>query len=216
MTRPTSTHPRHRRQPLRDLARAISWHRRKLAVLAAITAVLAGVNAASPPDPPTTTVQTATSSLTGGVALTAADVRPTDVPTSLVPERAVTDPADIVGQVLSGPVPQGRILTDVDLVSAAASPGLVLAPLRLSDAGVVALLQAGDRVDILAADPQGGDAEVVAGRVRIATIPAERSASGIGGSVASDGALILVEVDPATAKLLARASVSASLSVVMR
>lgn len=216
MTRPTSTNPRPRRQPLRDLARAISWHRRKLAVLAAITAVLAGVNAASPPDPPSTTVQTATSSLTGGVAVTAADLHATEVPTSLVPARAVTDPADIVGQVLSGPVPQGRVLTEVDLVSAAASPGLVLAPLRLSDAGVVALLHAGDRVDILAADPQAGDADVLAEQVRVATIPADRSGSGIGGSVASDGALILVEVDPETAKLLARASVSASLSVVLR
>jgi len=64
MTRPGS------RRFLRDFTRALSWHRRKLAVLAALGAVLTGIAAVAPEGPPTVEVVRATRFLAGGSTLT--------------------------------------------------------------------------------------------------------------------------------------------------
>ncbi len=63
-----------RRRPLRALARAASWHRRKLAVLAAIAAVLTGISAAAPEGPAMITVVKAKSQLPGGTVVSASDL----------------------------------------------------------------------------------------------------------------------------------------------
>ena len=52
--RPSSSRQvRARPLSLQSIRRAAKWHRRKLAVVAAVAAVLTGINAALPPDPPT-------------------------------------------------------------------------------------------------------------------------------------------------------------------
>jgi hypothetical protein len=58
-----------RRRPLRALARAASWHRRKLAVVAAIAAVLTGISAAAPEGPAMITVVKANFSYLAGRSL---------------------------------------------------------------------------------------------------------------------------------------------------
>src|SRR5829696_4894258 len=55
-----------RRRFLRDLRRAVSWHRRKLAIVAAVAAVLSAVAAAAPPASPTVDVVRATTNLASG------------------------------------------------------------------------------------------------------------------------------------------------------
>ena len=68
---------------------------------------------------------------------------------------------DPVGEVLAAPLRAGEPVTDVRLVGARADdgqPGLVAVPVRLPDPGMVALLDVGDRIDVVATDPQEGGA----------------------------------------------------------
>ena len=93
-----------RRRPLQALARAASWHRRKLAVVAAIAAVLTGVSAVAPEGPAMITVVKAKSQLPGGTVLSATDLTLDPVVASDVPEGVLTDPNDLVGRTLTAPV----------------------------------------------------------------------------------------------------------------
>lgn len=191
----------------------MSWHRRKLAVLAVLAAVLTGLAAAAPEGPPTVSVVRAAEALEGGVRLGADDLEVAQLVAADAPDGVVSDPAELVGRVLAAPVPRGQVLTGLAIVSARASPGRVLAPLRLSDPDAVALLRAGDVVDVLAADAQSEQAFVAGRTVRVVTVPIPPDPeSGANGA----GALVLVEVDTETARVLARAAVSATLSVIWR
>jgi len=184
-------------------------------VLAALAAVLTGISAAAPDGPPTSTVVRTTTELPGGTRLTLGDLRVDEVVAADVPERAVSDRADLVGRTLTAPVARGQILTELSLTSARqpTGQGRVVAPLRLADAEVVALLRAGDVVDVLAADAQSEQAYIAGRGVRVVTVPQPPEAA-----AGSDpaGALVLVEVDPETAQVLARAAVAATLTVIWR
>src|SRR3954452_6152192 len=63
-----------RRRPLQALLRAASWHRRKLAVVAAVATVLTGISATVPEGPAMITVVKAKSQLPGGAVLSATDL----------------------------------------------------------------------------------------------------------------------------------------------
>jgi len=207
------------RPRLHALARAVSWHRRKLAVVAAVAAVLTGISAAMPADPPSVEVVTAATRLDGGTVLADADVTTVRLPEAVVPEGALTRVADAVGQTLTASVSSGQPLTDLALVPAGRSgrAGMVVAPLRLADTDLAALLHVGDAVDVVAADGQAKRAVVVARSVRVVGLPRAADASGIGGTdTSSGGALVLVEVGPVTATALAQAAVTSTLSVVFR
>lgn len=214
---PTSHTPTSR--PWTSLRRALSWHRRKLGVLAAVVAVVATVAAASPPDPPATSVAVATASLPGGHAVTTDDLRMVRMPTRFVPEQAVTDPAALVGRSLVAPVTRGQVLTTVSVVRPrpdGAEDGLVTTPLRLADPDVVGLLAVGDVVDVIAADPRTGSSAVVAEQVRIVAIPRTADGGGPLGARAAageEGRLVLVAVGPEVATELASAAVSRRLTV---
>jgi Flp pilus assembly protein CpaB len=87
----------------------------------------------------------------------------------------------------------------------------VIAPLRLADTALAALLRPGDLVDVIAADPQAGQATVVATGARVITIPTvpdERPGP--------EGALVLIDVDAHTASVVAHAAASATLSIIWR
>jgi hypothetical protein len=92
----------------------------------------------------------------------------------------------------------------------------VVAPLRLADADVAALLSVGEAVDVVAADNEAPRAAVVARGVRVVGLPPPADDAGVGGTNSvSGGALVLVEVDSSTATVLAQAAVTATLSVVL-
>ena len=195
-----------------DFRRALRRHRRKLAILATLAAVLAGLTALAPPRPDTVSVVTAGHALTGGTTVRAEDLDTTELPPHAVPDGAWTDPSEAVGQKLAGPVPAGQVLTAADMLRHRASgSGSVAAPLPLADDRVSALLEAGDQVDVLAADSQTGKTRVVATAIRVVTgaIPGANDAPGTGG-------LVLVEVSPSTATALAAAASTSVLSVVWR
>jgi pilus assembly protein CpaB len=206
-------HPQHRF--LRDLRRAASWHRRKLAIVAAIAAVLSAVAAAAPPAPPTSRVVRATTDLTSGAIIRSSDITVSSIAEDALPRGALVDPTAVVGRRLIGPVADGQVLTALDLLGTSwgIGPGHVIAPLRLADSEVAALLQPGALIDVIAADPEGGQANVVATRVRVLTVPASPASEGVS---AADGALVLVDVDAETATLLAEAAASTRISVVLR
>ncbi|HLL62854.1 MAG TPA: SAF domain-containing protein [Propionibacteriaceae bacterium] len=201
------------RRPWLSFRRAVSWHRRKLAMLAVVAAVLTGLAAAVPEGPPTASVVRSATALAGGVRLTADDLEVAQVAAADTPEEVVSDPAALIGRTLAAPVPRGQVLTERAVVSARTSPGRVLAPLRLADAEATALLRPGDMVDVLAADPEAEQAFVAGRGVRVVTVPATADPDA-GPDPA--GALVLVEVDPETARVLARAAVAATLTVIWR
>lgn len=195
-----------------DFRRAVRRHRRKLAVLATVAAVLTGLAALAPPQPATVTVVTAARELTAGSTLTAADLDQTALPVRAVPEGASTDAAALVGQKVAGPVPERQVLTASSLLRHRAAGGrTVVAPLPLADDRVSRLLQAGDVVDVLAAENETGKTRVVASAVRVVTGAIADTDDGSGA-----GGLVLVEVSPDTAAALAGAASVNVLSVVWR
>lgn len=199
-------------QAWRGLARAVSWHRRKLAVVATVLAVLTGVNAAAPRPPESVTVLRATELLSGGSPVVAGQIRAAEVPVGSIPDDALTDPGQAIGRIVTAPVPAGQVLTSYDLVGdRSVGPGRLLVPVRLADPGLAAVLRPGDRVDVVATDGQGGPARIVAEQARIVTIPTAGDVTREAG-----GVLLLVEADAETAVELVRAGSSSTLTVLLR
>jgi pilus assembly protein CpaB len=185
-------------------------------VVAAIAAVLTGLSAASPEGPDMITVVKARSQLPGGTVLSARDLILDPVVASDVPDGVLTDPNDLVGKTLAGPVAESQIMTLLTTTAphARVDPGRVIAPLRLADAAVAALLRPGDVVDIVAADSQGEQgATVLAAGVRVVTVP-QAPDDGVGPS--PEGGLVLIDVDSRTAVIVAQAAASGALSIVWR
>ena len=101
-------------------------------------------------------------------------------------------------------------------------------PVRLADAGALTLVRVGDRIDLLAAETDAttayAPARTVARAVRVLALPVEGSpALGLGSgsgagadALTSDGGLVVVAVTPVVAADLARAAVTARLSLVLR
>ena len=92
----------------------------------------------------------------------------------------------------------------------AAGVGHVLAPVRLADADVVALLRPGDVVDVIASASDGGATSTVARDVRVVTVPARDSDD----QGTATGALVVLDVAETDAEPLARAAATGGLTVV--
>ncbi len=193
-----------------DVGRTISWHRRKLAVVAALAAVLSGISAVTPPDPPTTAVVVTAADLVGGVQLGAGDVETRQLPSSAVPQQTVSDPAAVIGRTLVAPLPAGSILTGLSVLAdrGLTDPGQVIAPVRISDASVLSLLRVGDRIDIVVSDGQSGKSSILARDVRVVTLPRSEQSStlGVTSGDGGDAQLVLLAVTEAEATALTQAS----------
>ncbi|MEU8977514.1 hypothetical protein [Streptomyces sp. NPDC048309] len=83
---------------------------------------------------------------------------------------------------------------------------MVTAPVRISDGATVRLLRPGDRVDVVAADTDGG-ARVVATGARVSEVP--------DAGATETGALIVLAVPRATAVRLAGANATSRLAVTL-
>jgi Flp pilus assembly protein CpaB len=203
------------RSVLRRFRRAVLARRRLLAAVFAALAVAGAVRASADPPPPRIPVIVAEHDLPAGATLTAEDVVGVGFAPGTVPDGVLENADAAVGRTTVGPVRAGEPLTDVRLLGAgllARHPGTVAAPVRLGDRATVALLRVGDRIDILAADPQGsGPAVLAAQDVPVIAIPPDRDA----GAGPSGGGLILVAVPDDTAQVLAGYGVRAFLSAVI-
>jgi pilus assembly protein CpaB len=185
-------------------------------VVAAIASVLTGLSAAASEGPAMTTVVEAKSQLPAGLLLSESDLVLDRVVASDVPEGVLTDANELVGKTLAAPVAQNQMMTLLTTTAARTSvpAGHVIAPLRLGDSALTALLRPGDVVDVVAANPEGDvPATVVASNVRVVTVPeAPNDRPGPG----PDGGLVLIDVDSPKAAIIAQAAASGTLSVFWR
>jgi Flp pilus assembly protein CpaB len=188
----------------RRVRRAVLARRRLLAALLAGVAVAAGVQATAAPPPPAVAVLTAARDLPAGAVIGDDDLVAVGFAPGSVPSGAARNP---VGRTLAAPVRRGEPVTDVRLVGpalTAGDPGLTAVPVRLPDAGMVALLEVGDRIDLIGTDPQSSGASVVASGVPVLAIPRPSTdSSGTGPS----GGLVVVGVAPTEVTTLTDASV---------
>ena len=182
--------------------------------MAAALAVLTGVSAALPEGPPERTVLVAARAVPGGTVLAEGDLESRSLRAADLPAGALDAAGPVVGRAVSAPLAQGQVLTPLALVAprTGSGAGRVVAPVRLADAGEVALLRPGDVVDLVGTDEQDGTAAVVAGAARVVTIPQVEEEAALGGA----GGLVLVEVPSRTATRLARAAAVGPLTPIWR
>jgi Flp pilus assembly protein CpaB len=187
----------------RVVRRQVLARRRLLAALCSAGAVAAGLHAVAAPPPATVAVLTAAHDLPAGTVLHADDLGSVAFAAGSVPDGLA---GDAVGRTLASPVRAGEPITDVRLVGAGladAHPELTAMPIRLPDPGGVALLDPGDRIDLLATDPQAGGSRVVATGALVLAVP---STSSTADPASPGGALVLVGVLPSSVTLLSEAS----------
>jgi len=192
------------RHAVRGLRRAVLRRRRLLAALLTAVAVAAGLHAVAAPPEPTIRIVVAAHDLPAGAVLASSDLTAVALAPDTVPRSVVDDP---VGRILAGPVRAGEAVTDVRLVGPDLVSGrsdLVAAPVRLPDAAMVDLLRVGDRIDLVATDPQRGTTEVVAVAVPVLALP--ETSESIGAS-ALPGSLVVVGLGAGDVEPVSGASV---------
>jgi Flp pilus assembly protein CpaB len=198
---------------------AVGRYRRLLAALCAAAAALLAVAAARPAAPAGIAVLAAGRDLPGGAVLAAGDLRTVPLPAAVVPAGALPAGTPVEGRQLAGPIRRGEPLTDVRLLGRAllraGPPGWVAVPVRIADAGSVALLRAGDRVDVLATATGAAETGDAAGAVRRVAVAAPVLAVPTPGE-GGEGALVVLAASPDGAAALASAAVTSRLSVTLR
>lgn len=202
------------RRRWRTLRRRVLARRRPLAALCAAVAVLVGLRVGAGPPPPSVEVSVAVRDLAAGSIVGADDLTTMAFAAGTEPHRLAQDP---VGRVLAAPVAAGEPVTDVRLVGAglaAAHPDLTVMPVRLPDAGVVALLRPGDHLDLMAADPGSGRATPLAYDALVLAVPQTSGSSDpAGGSAAPPGRLVVLGISPSAADDVGLAAVTQFLVV---
>jgi Flp pilus assembly protein CpaB len=190
--------------------RSVLRRRRPLAALLTAVAVAAGLHAVAAPSPAGVPVRVAARDLPAGAELEAGDLVAVDFAPGTPPDDLVEDP---VGRTLAAPVRRGEPVTDVRLIGPQLTVGraeLIALPVRLPDAGMVGLLEVGDRIDLVAADPRGTGAATVAADAPVLAIPsAAADAPGVAGL---PGRLVVVGVGPGEAATVAAAAVGSVLT----
>ena len=162
------------------------------------------------PPSPTLSVVAAARDLSAGTILAAEDLTEIRLPPAAVPTGLVDSPS---GRMLASPLRRGETVTDARLVGSSlltGYPGLTALPVRLPDPGVLALLSVGDRIDLVATDPEGGGTRTVAHDAIVIAIPVvdvEASVSGL------PGALLVIGTTSTEAGQVADSAVRSYLSV---
>jgi Flp pilus assembly protein CpaB len=149
-------------------------HRRTLAAVFAGLAVLTALSALRQ-ESDGATVLVARHDLRSGHVLAASDLRKATVPPSSRPSHALGRGAAI-GRRVAGPMRAGEAITDYRVLQDDALSGYadnaVLTTIRVDRADGLTGLHVGDRVDVVAVDPDGeSKAKVVARAVEVVTLP---------------------------------------------
>ena len=220
--------------------RLLLWRARFPVAAALLGVATAQVVAELGPAPaPTVPVVVAEHALAAGATLAESDLRIVRMPVALVPGGSHPRTADLLGQPLVTGAPAGLAIVDGLLggarLAGAGPPGTVVAPVRLADPAVAALLRPGDRIDLLAAAGTA-DGEPAARRLAERALvlaepgrgpgagqqqPARRpTGTAVGGLLGgapepATGALTLVAVTPAEAAALAGSLGWSSLTAVV-
>jgi Flp pilus assembly protein CpaB len=208
-------------KPLRLLDRVrrrVLVHRRVLGALCAGVAVWLVVETTAGPPPATAPVWTAARDLPSGTVLDRHDVTLTAYAPDSVPAAAIGSASDLramLGRTLATPLGAGEPLTPAHLAGAerlAGFPGRAAVAVRLPDPGVAALLTPGQRVTLVASDPQGGRApERLVDDAAVLAVPRESADDASGGLT---GRLVLFAVPAEEVEQVAAAGTTRYLSVV--
>ncbi len=177
--------------------------RRPLAALCAAVAVAAGLSVTRPPAPGTVEVIVASRDLPAGTRLTADDLTARDFLAGTEPARPAGRPT---GRVLAVALSAGEPLTDSSLLGPALTadlPYLRAVPVRMPDPGMVDLLRVGDVIDLVAADPDGDPARLLATDVPVLALPEVADVTGASGLA---GRLTVLGLTPAEVSAVATAS----------
>jgi pilus assembly protein CpaB len=182
-----------------------------VAALAAL-AVATALSAVAPAEAAAVPVLAAARDLPAGAVLDDDALTTVPVLPDAVPEGALTTAEQARGSRTAGAVRAGEVLTDVRLLGAGLLPpgGEVAVPVRVTEPAVAGLLRPGDRVDVLAASAEGGEAaRTVVSDVVVLAVPALDD-------LALDGALVVLAASSPGASRLAAAAVTGRLSVAVR
>lgn len=191
--------------------------RRRRTLAAALVCVGAGtaVYQLTPPSAAMATVAVAARDLPAGATISSGDVRSARLPAETVPRHAESDPGQLVGQRLAGPLRGGEVLTDAALVGpgllAGTSPGTAAVPVRMADPASLQLLSPGQLVDLVLSAESGATGTpgtTLASRVPVLWTPQAGSSGAAGawfGPQDADG-LLVVGASPEQALRIAGAS----------
>jgi Flp pilus assembly protein CpaB len=195
----------------RRLRRRVLIHRRLLAAACAGAAVLVGLQAAAPPPPATVAVWTAAHDLPGGTVVVPDDLATARFAPGSVPDGVIRGPGTVVGRTLAAPLTRGQPLTRLSTLAPGllrGYPGTTAVPLRITDAATVDLLRVGDRISLVASDPDGRrDPSRLVDDVAVVAIP-RASASSLAGT---PGRLVVAAVPSAEANVVAAAAATSVL-----
>lgn len=186
--------------------RAVLRRRRLLAAGLTAVAAVAALQAVAPPAPARTTILVAARDLPAGVHLTSGDVTTADLPPAATPDHLAEA---AVGRTLAAPLTRGEPITEPRLIGTHltdAAPGVVAVPVRISDPGQAALLTVGDRIDLLATDPQHASTSTVATGVPVLAVPPAGDESGAGNLT---GRLVVVGIPSSQVQEVTSAAVVA-------
>lgn len=209
-------------------ARGILWRWRFVlaAALFGAAATLA-VHVLRPPPPPTVDVAVTARPVAAGTQLTREDVVMRAVAATIAPPGAARTVRDLLGRTAVVGLPAGAplhaALVSDDGISAAAPPGTVVVPVRLSDDAVAALLRPGDRVDLLAGTTSGvepaAEPRYLARDALVLPVPSGRAPAAAGGLLGpaseADRPVTLVAVNPGDAPELSAVSGWGSVTAVL-
>lgn len=200
------------RRALRRTLRALLWRARPwLAAAAAAFAVVILAQLAFPAPAATTPVLLATTDLSAGHTVTAADVRSGEWPDDLAPPSALAA-GDAIGQVLAAPVPEGAALTARHLTSGGwiVAEGEVAVPVRFADPAAASILPDGATLTLIKATGDG--AVILTDRARVLATRADPTSSGLLSSAdGSDSALVMLALPETTATSVVDASAAGTL-----
>ncbi len=154
--------------------RFVFEHRRLLAAICTGLAVLAGLSALRE-SPSGRVVVVAGRDLSSGHVITAGDLDTMMLPDASVPDHPLSR-SETVGRRVAGPMRTGEAFTDYRVLRPNAlkvyGAGSVLTTVRVAQADGLTGVRVGDRIDVIAVDPNGEDkATVVARRVEVVTVP---------------------------------------------
>jgi len=199
-------------------------HRRLLAGVLTLLAVVLGLQAAHPAPPATAEMTVARRDLPAGAVLSAVDLTSVSVPPDAIPAGAQRQ---VTGRILASGLRRGEPVTDLRLVGPTLTqghPGTVAVPVRLPDADMARLLRVGDRIRLLATDVQHGGTITVAPDALVLALPDSPGAADASSSTAAEGSgangvtsplsgrLVVVGIEPDLVTLVTSASVKDFLS----
>lgn len=194
---------------LRRLAR---WHRQEIGIIVLLMAGIFAWQSLGTTSEDSVPVVVATRSIPAGSELTTTDLELRTVPRDCAPADALASVAEATGQRITGGLSQGSILTSAAFLDSQWTllPGEELAPFRISDTDMAALLRIGELINVIATSYAGEPVEVA----HQARVVALSNQEGLAGNSQS-GTLVVVAVPHDQAMAIANASSQTKLGIVV-